>query len=269
MERSEAEEADVAHTPVNENSGEDDADGQLKRSRGHRRRNMNESGAPSSNPRKATSHRDRLLPGRVEDGNGLTVTESGESVEDTTPSAVVATGQSSVEDWAARISEQVGKSAQSLVLLGQLFIDAKSALQHGQWEDLFQTDNLRFRMRTAQKLMQVAKNATVSNAKNSALLPPSLDALATLARLDAKVVQEGIDSGAIRPDLTIAAAKKFALDQRETQTAKADKPFVYEASLRSLVNKVSQALDKVPDDQRGQFCAALVEAINGSASATA
>jgi hypothetical protein len=117
--------------------------------------------------------------------------------------------------------------------------------------------------------MQMAKNAAFAKAKNSALLPPSIDALSLLARLDAKVVQERIESGAIRPDLTIADAKQFVLDQHDTRVPKTEKTFGYEASLKSLVIRVDQSLDKVSADQREAFRGALVEAINRSASATA
>lgn len=171
---------------------------------------------------------------------------------------------SSVDVWVAKITLQVGKSAQSLVELGQIFIDAKLALKHGQWEQLFQPGRLPFSIRTAQKLMQVAQNAALSKTKNSALLPPSLDALTTLARLDPEVVQAGINEGVIVPDMSIGDVKKFVLDQ---QPAKAEKPFVYDASLRSLVKKVNQALDKVPANQRQKFSAALVTVISRSAAA--
>ena len=176
--------------------------------------------------------------------------------------AAVADQSASVDYWVTKITEQVGKSAQGLVVLGQLFIDAKHALKHGQWEELFRPDKLRISIRTAQKMMQVAQNAALSKTKNSALLPPSLDALTTLARLDAGVVQTGINDGMIVPDMTIGDVKKFVLDQ---QPAKAEKPFVYDASLRALVKKVNQALDKVPADQRQKFSIALVKAISGSA----
>ncbi len=143
-----------------------------------------------------------------------------------------------------------------------MFIDAKFALKHGQWLELFQPHRLRFSIRTAQKLMQVANHTTLAKAKNSALLPPSLDSLTTLARLDPDVVQAGINDGVIIPDMTISDVKKFVLDQ---QPAKAEKPFVYDASLKALVKRVNQALDKVPADQRQKLSIALVKAISGSA----
>lgn len=175
--------------------------------------------------------------------------------------AAVADQPVSVDYWVTKITEQVGKSAKSLVVLGQLFIDAKLALKHGEWEQLFQPGRLRFSIRTAQKLMQVANNVAIAKAKNSALLPPSLDSLTTLARLDPEVVQAGIDDGVIVPDMSIGEVKKFVLDQ---QPAKAEKPFVYDASLKALLKKVGQAMDKVPADQRQKFSTEFVKAISGS-----
>lgn len=168
-----------------------------------------------------------------------------------------------IDEWVGRIHEQIGKSAQSLVALGQMFLDAKAKLsKHGEWEALFAPGKLCFSLRTAQKLMQVAKNTAIAKAPNAALLPPSLDALSVLAQLDADVLQAGIDERVIGPDTTIADAKKFVIDRLEPGTAKTEKPFDYEAVLKALVNRVNRALDKVPANQQAKFLSAFADGIS-------
>ena len=112
--------------------------------------------------------------------------------------------------------------------------------------------------------MQIAKNEALSKVNNAALLPPSLEALTVLARLDADVIQTGIDQGEIRADLTIADAKAFA--QRSRGLVPIEKPFDYSARLRCLVDKVDTAVDQVPADHRGRFASDLVQELKGLAS---
>ena len=164
----------------------------------------------------------------------------------------------SIDAWVIKITQQVEKSAQSLVELGQLFIDAKEDLGHGKWQDMFAPNKLRFSQRTAEKLMQVAKNTALANPPNSASLPPSLDALVTLAQMDAQSVQSGIDQGSIGPCMTIAQAKQLVHDKLEQKPTKPKKPFAFNAFLKFIVEKVNL---KVPNEQREKFLAALTEQI--------
>lgn len=168
---------------------------------------------------------------------------------------------SDVRSWVICITRQVEKSARGIVELGQLFMKAKAGLKHGKWQELFQPGNLRFSQRSAEKLIQVAQHVALAKPPNSASLPPSLDALTLLARVNADVVQSGIDDGTIQPTMTIAEAKKFALDMLGPESAKIKKPFDRDATIKSLISRVSKALDEVPANQREDFISTLVEDI--------
>jgi hypothetical protein len=172
-----------------------------------------------------------------------------------------------MEAWVDRIGNQIGKTAQSIVVTGQMLIEAKTELDHGQWEGMFAPGKLPISIRTAQHFMQVAHNEALTNAKNSSFLPVSREVLTRLSRLDASVVQAGINEGKVGPDMTIKAVNQFARDQRGTQLDKAQTGFDFDATLKSLVKKVQATLDRVPAGQRKRFCTALVSAINGSAKA--
>jgi len=178
------------------------------------------------------------------------------------PTATFPAQPPSLDDWVERIARQVEKSARSLIELGKVFIEAKASLGHGDWQELFQHGKLRFSQRTAQRLMQIADNTTLANTTNSSYLPPSLDALMELARLDAEVIQTGIDGGAIGPAMTIAAAKKFAAGKLEPQAAPDAKPFMCDKVIKSLMKGLNRALEKVPGDQRKKFIDDLVTEIN-------
>jgi hypothetical protein len=171
-----------------------------------------------------------------------------------------------MEGWIIRINQQVARSAESLITLGQVFLDAKNALNHGDWQNIFRSGKLRFSLRWAQRLMQAAKNTTLAKATNSSFLPPSLDALTTLARMDPQVIQSGIDEGVIFPNMTLADTKKFVLDQTAQEASKTEKAFDYSGTLRSLVRKVQAALEKVPVEQRERFVTELMGQFDAPAS---
>lgn len=162
--------------------------------------------------------------------------------------------------WVARINDQIARSASALIELGQMFVEAKSKLLHGEWNGMFESGRLKFSLRTAQKLMQVAANKALAKAKNSALLPPSLDALTTLARLDPNVVQSGIDDGVIRSDMTIADVRRYVLDQpgQEDKPAKNEREINYEVLRNSWVKRLRKALEKVPSELVGKLINDLI-----------
>lgn len=142
-----------------------------------------------------------------------------------------------------------------------MFLGAKERLDHGQWEAMFESGKLKFSLRTAQKLMQVAQNQVLTKAKNSSFLPPCLEVLTILGRLDAGIVEEGINTGEICAEMTIADAKRFALDQT-TGDDNSPKPFDYEKHLKATSKQVGKRLEPVPHDLLDAFLADLTAEIN-------
>lgn len=173
----------------------------------------------------------------------------------------VQAGNTELAYWVKTLNEHIGWTAQSLVELGKLFLEAKSKLGHGDWQRLFDGGRLRFSLRWAQKLMQVAKNAALSNATNSALLPSSPDALSILARLEPEIIQQGIDDGNVHAEMTINQAKDFAARQQNEKDADAQPAFNYDRVLESIVGRVKKALEKVPADLAEKMIKDLTKAI--------
>jgi Protein of unknown function (DUF3102) len=174
--------------------------------------------------------------------------------------------QNSADYWITRINAYAAKPVQRFVELGKLFSQAKSKLEHGQWERMFKSGKLRFSLRSAQKLMGIAKNEALAKTTNSPLLPSSLDVLATLARVDAKVLQEAIKECKVSPAMTIVRAKQFILgqDTKDGSTGPT-KGFDYERTLESLDKRIRKVFEQVPADKVSTLAKDLAHRVRGLA----
>ena len=98
-----------------------------------------------------------------------------------------------------------GKTVESAILTGQALSSAKADLPRGKWEKfLARVDMSR---QYAHRFMQVGENLNVHNCGQ---LPKAVAALYELSRLDPSDIEDGIESGAITPDMKIKEAKAFA-----------------------------------------------------------
>ncbi len=130
--------------------------------------------------------------------------------------------------WVERINQAVRRSAASLVAIGQVLLAAKGKLQHGEWEAMFKSGQVKLDLSFAQRLMKVARNAALAKAANLPFLPPSTTALAKLSQVPPSAVESGIAEGRINAGMTIADAASFAADHRpepglQVRTDKTDK----------------------------------------------
>jgi hypothetical protein len=95
--------------------------------------------------------------------------------------------------WASRINEHLTQGVQSFIEAGQDLIAATDKLDHGQIQFLFQPGVLRVSQRTAQMLMRIARHPVLSKANNYSLLPPTLNVLYKLSKLDESYLQQAIE----------------------------------------------------------------------------
>lgn len=105
------------------------------------------------------------------------------------------------EQWAGRISSQMGKSVGSIIDVGRLLVKAKDDLAHGEWMRLFEANLVPFGIRSAQMLMMVASHPTIGNTKHASHLPPSWDSLYRLTRIDPERLRAAFKDGLITPDM--------------------------------------------------------------------
>jgi uncharacterized protein (DUF4415 family) len=110
---------------------------------------------------------------------------------------------------AAKIKGAWQKAVSSIIETGQLLIEAKKALSHGEFLKLFDPEigNLPFGKNTGQQLMRVARNPVLSKADHGQLLPPSWRTLATLSRAPPKLLEQWLADGNINSETKRAEAE--------------------------------------------------------------
>jgi len=119
------------------------------------------------------------------------------------------------ESWALRIRPAGDRleaahrrSVRLGIQLGDLLLDAKAALAHGEFGRLFRDHKrpafgaLPFSRRWGQRLMALAANPYVSDAKHASHLPGDVDACYLLTRLDDADLSAAIESGAVHGEMT-------------------------------------------------------------------
>lgn len=129
------------------------------------------------------------------------------------------------EQWAERISTQVGKSVESIVEVGRLLVKAKADLAHGEWGRLFSDELIPFSHRTANRLMAIAQNPILSNSTHVSNLPPSWGSLYELTKVEPAKLKNALKDGVVTPDmkrsdvvaLLPARKKKQRKTERDTE----------------------------------------------------
>ncbi len=105
------------------------------------------------------------------------------------------------EQWAARISTQLGKTVESIIEVGRLLVKAKADLAHGEWGRLFDKELLPFSRETAFRLMKVSQHQILSNVTHAQHLPPRWDSLYELTKVEPKRLTAAFKDGTITPDM--------------------------------------------------------------------
>ena len=111
-------------------------------------------------------------------------------------------------EWAEVIKDDLGRAVEGIVSAGKHLIAAKEDVSHGEWLPMLK--EIGIDRQTAHRLMKVGANTALSNVGNYQHLPTALRALSELSRLDPSDIEDGIESGAITPDMKIKDAKSFA-----------------------------------------------------------
>jgi hypothetical protein len=102
--------------------------------------------------------------------------------------------------WAARISAAWQQSVTSIIETGRLLTEAKTALDHGEWLPMVESD-LPFQRNTAQRLMKIAADSRLANRAHVPLLPPSWGTLYELTKLDDDTFDQKLRDGTINPEM--------------------------------------------------------------------
>jgi len=93
------------------------------------------------------------------------------------------------------------KSVEGILEAGNLLVDAKATLPHGEFERMVRK-SCPFKIRTAQTLMQIAQNKVLANPQHAALLPASWTTLAELAKLEPRELSHALGNNWVKPEMT-------------------------------------------------------------------
>lgn len=134
----------------------------------------------------------------------------------------------------AEITTHWQKSVESILEVGHLLLQAKSALAHGNFVVMIE-EQTPFSIRTAQMLMKVAHHPVLANAQHVALLPPSWGTLAELARVEPADLEQAIAAGTVRPDMSKNDTREvvYRVPQRRKAEQEAREREEYERKVRA------------------------------------
>lgn len=110
--------------------------------------------------------------------------------------------------WPSQIRDAWNKTREGIIRVGQLLIDAKEALPHGEFGAMIDKE-LPFGSHTAQRLMSIARDTRLANPAHGAVLPNSWRTLYDLTKLDDDTLNNAIEQGLIRPDMERKDVKKL------------------------------------------------------------
>lgn len=123
--------------------------------------------------------------------------------------------------YAERIRGHLIQCVESVLAIGDVLIEAKAKLPHGEFEAMVRED-LGWTPQTARKFMAIARNEVLANRAHVRDLPPSWGTLSELARVKPAELEQAIAEKRVRPDMTRADTRELvhpglALQRREEQ----------------------------------------------------
>jgi hypothetical protein len=99
------------------------------------------------------------------------------------------------QGWVDLINAAWRMAATAYIDIGKMLIDSKAAVKHGEWIDLL--GKLDFDKRTAQKLMEIARDERLAKASTLTLLPQHWTTLYALTRLGDDEFERALSVGGI------------------------------------------------------------------------
>jgi hypothetical protein len=104
------------------------------------------------------------------------------------------------QGWIDRINTAWRKAATAYIDIGNMLIESKAATLHGEWIDLL--GKLDFDKRTAQKLMEIARDERLAKASELTLLPQHWTTLYALTRLGDDEFERALSVGGVTKQST-------------------------------------------------------------------
>lgn len=116
-----------------------------------------------------------------------------------------------LQSLADGVNKSAGQTVAAIIGTGRRLIDAKVRAGHGGWEKLFDGEELkrpiRMGIRTAERLMQIAKCAEISKASDLTVFPPATTVLLELAQLPKPYLKDALALGGVPADMELSDVK--------------------------------------------------------------
>lgn len=118
--------------------------------------------------------------------------------------------------YAESIRAHLIQSVESVLAIGDVLIEAKKKLPHGDFEAMVRED-LRWTPQTARKFMAIGRHPVLSNRAHVRDLPPSWGTLAELARVKAPDLEKAITEKLVRPDMTREDTRELVYRRKDRE----------------------------------------------------
>jgi len=163
----------------------------------------------------------------------------------------------SVDDYVREISRLWSDAQRKLLVIGRYLVQAKAALEHGEYEDLVR-DKLPFTPRTAHRLRTVAEAIDVGTLPADRA-PRDYTAAYVLARLDPAERHQAEAQGLVRADVSRREVEAFKRQIRAITTVKAEALSSVDEAIRRLEARLAEL-----DAERERVISRLAELRGGT-----
>lgn len=143
--------------------------------------------------------------------------------------AIVEVEPQTAPEFAERIAQCYRRSKEAIIEAGRWLIRAKTALPHGVFEAMIESD-LPFGPRHARRLVAIAEDGRLSDRTYESVLPEAVGTLYELTQLDDAAFKSKVEDGTIRPDMerrdiaTVVKKQRRAERERQLSSAILDLP---------------------------------------------
>lgn len=169
-------------------------------------------------------------------------------------------GVEALQRIANDLNSELAEDVESIFRKGRKFIEAKKGLGHGQFMRLFANhrdplpDPVRCSHSYAKEFMAIASNEVLANSQNSGHLPPTVDVIYALSKIDAPGLKVAFQEGWVTPFTRKKDVKEIRVrlgiddEPAPKQTDDVASDFITKSK-----TKARKIIESLPPNKRGDF----------------
>ncbi|MCX6924253.1 MAG: hypothetical protein NT154_13730 [Verrucomicrobia bacterium] len=157
-----------------------------------------------------------------------------------------------------------GKTAEKLFAVGLTYLRAKTELGYRLFGKLFGPGGSRIGQDTAEKLIKIVKNPVLKNSANCRNLPPALNTLYRLSKIEPAALQKAIDAQRVSPMMSMREASALATELDGKTQVETEKNLDY--FRKSIGGHLHRKISAIADQElRQDVIAELIKLLQGMA----